>query len=194
MRSAVPAALFGALMGLALSAGASAQMTVAPSNQAVVEDMVRKSLEGIRIDKPVGGGSGPDGTAVIAGITLDDLLAMTKEAGVEKAEITETKEKTKFVNGVSNGVATNFYAWDCKGETCVGVSYYAFFGKQDEVDEKFVTAFNVANMMKLVRHDNGNVVLLNTIKTYGGVTREHMQTMTTLFVKSIKTVIDFKPS
>lgn len=195
MRSVVSAAMFGAAWVLGTSGSASAQLSVKPSDKAAIEDMARRSLDGIRIDKPVvGPGPQSQGSTVVGGVTLDEMLAMSKEAGLDNVEIREMKDQKKFVVGNSNGVTASVYPWECKNETCSAVSYYAYFGKQDEVDDKFITAFNIANIMKLVRYDNGNVVLMNTLKAYGGVTREHVQQMTRLFVGAIKTVIDFKPS
>ena len=147
---------------------------------------------GIRVDQPNGGGTD---TAIIFGANLGDVLEMAKQAGVKDAAITDTDDKkSKVISGTSNGFPIILWAYECDKGPCEAFAYYAGFGKQDDVDHDFVNSFNDKYVAKLIKYQNGNVLLNLTFKAYGGVTMSHLQDMTTIFVSSIKLAIDFKPS
>lgn len=197
MNSVLSALFFGALLATGATMEASAQIRVAPPGYPRLQAMPGLADQGIKADKPAGGdaGSAPADKTVVLGITLDDLLAMAKQAGVADAQIIESSDKrTKLVAGTSQDVVVNFYAFECDKALCQAVGWYAFFGKQDEVDGRFAASFNGKYFTKLSKYEDGDVVLFYTVKTYGGVTRLHLQNMTTIFVQSIKTAIDFQPS
>lgn len=149
----------------------------------------------IRLDRPVGGG-GPSAPSagIVTGYTVDDALNLAKAAGFANASIAVSDDKVKFVAGQVNGVDIAMYMLNCKEARCGGVRFYAYFGKQDTVDLTFINAFNLDYLAKLIKTKNGNLTLLFDATLYGGVTADHMKEMASIFVASIKSAMDYKPS
>lgn len=184
----------GLLFASAVPEAARAQIHLTPSAIASAQEMSRSPQNAIKVEKPSGGGSA-DGD-VVPGISLNELLAMAKAAKVDFAEIVQSRSQDEgaYVSGWSNGLPVKFYARDCRAESCIAITYFCFFGRQEGVDYKFVTAFNQSNLVKMVRTEDGQLTVSYAIRTFGGVTRKHMQEMTSLFVAAIKTAIDYRPS
>lgn len=137
----------------------------------------------------------PAAAGVLARISIEDVLAIAKEAGIADAKKDTRKDNTDWVIGTANGVEISADPYECAKGSCRALTLAAYFGKQDSVDERFVTSWNIRKITKMIKFpDSGNVVMIYTLKLYGGVTRDHIKQMTEIFTASIKDAIEFKPS
>lgn len=190
MRYAILSA-FLLILGLpAFASRASAQIDVRPLGAAAV----KAARDQIRMDRPAGDPAPAGGGELVTTFSPEQVAELAKKIGIQKVEFVEDKSWGRLVTGEAHGVPVTLWPCDQNGR-CTMVSLHAYFGKQDGVDAKFVTAFNDRYITKLVKYDDtGRVTLHFNIPYWGGVTEEHIRTLASIFLSHVKAAIEFKPS
>lgn len=186
---------FCLIAGPALVGQADAQGLIKPPSKQESSESAGTVRNGIRLDRPVGapvpGPATPAGN-VLTTLGIDDLLAIAKEAGLTEASAAMTDDKRPYIRGTFTDVSVEMVSYQCK-EICENYDMFAYFGKQDAVDDAFMNAFNNNFVVKLTKI-GGNLVLRSPIRLQGGVTREHVKWLTSVFLSSIRDALTFRPS
>ena len=137
--------------------------------------------------------STPQAGGTIEALTLATALELAKQIGIEGAESAVNDDKTTSIFGQANGVPVEMSLGECDADCDASFTFYAKFGKQDNVDAVFANKFNVKNGTMLSVQDDGSLTLSYTMYLDGGVSEKHIVSVGQIFLAAIKSAIEFKP-
>ena len=178
-----------------LPTGSSAQVApkpLSPGALAETSKIIRNGITLPRPGTPPASAPAPQGDVVTA-LTLDDLKAVMKDAGIGDTAI-ETRDSGKVISGNSNDVPVEIMPFNCKDDLCGSVALIAYFGQQNDLDPELVTSWNTNHFFHMVQFKTKNLIIVYQMTFAGGVTRDHVKVMGGALVASIKAAATFKPS
>jgi hypothetical protein len=128
--------------------------------------------------------------------SLEQLLDLIKKAdGYSDAEIVTTNDnKTKFVRAKVNSVQIVVLPEVCNEGKCLALWFYTNFGKQKDVDLKWINAWNAKYLFgKAFLDKDGKLGFDMTIHFAAGMVPEYVTGSAVVFASAMKTLFSFKP-
>lgn len=130
--------------------------------------------------------------------SLEQVVELVKKAqGYSDVEIIELTKETKAVrakvNGVNIGVLPGYCKKDDKTQ-CKALIFFVYFGKQKNVDAKWVNAWNLNRVYgRAYLNNDGEFFFDATIHFWGGVPAVYITETAELFAVNVKDLFSFKP-
>lgn len=126
-------------------------------------------------------------------ITVSAAEDFARRIGLTDIETKINDDKSTSVYGKAKGVDVEVSLGECNTTCDSSFELYAYFGMQNDVDAKFINAFNLGNHEKLVILKDGDLALNLTMSLLGGVTMNHLGEVGKSFVSAIDDALSFKP-
>lgn len=153
-------------------------------------------LAQIRLGQPVPTSPPPSGGSggLVMATTPDQTLAALDGLGFTDGSVID-QDGGKHLRVMFDG--NPMYIWhdECDGEACRRITFYAGFGKQDTVDDAFLSAYNLDNVVtKMYRESDGNIALTMYSILDGGVGPAWIKGEGERWLRYYKKALTYKPA
>jgi hypothetical protein len=145
---------------------------------------------------PPAGPAVPGGApGLLKGVTLEQTLAMLKEAGYTDVEIYTAKSGRKHVSGKIQGMLVGALHQHCnESYVCPALSFSTFFGQQETIDAAYMNAWNRQKLYaRLFKETNGDLYLQQDVLVHE-VPLIYIKHAAQMYGYLIRDLLQFKPS
>jgi hypothetical protein len=156
-----------------------------------------------RITPPGGGGGGGGGggapstgggAGLVTAVTAEQVAQLMNQAGYKEVSVAQTQQGSKFVRAKVGEIPVVGLFGGCEGAGCVVVVFRAFFGKQENIDARYIFAWNDAYLIsRLYRDSDGDLTFDMGMHLLSGVTPEYIQRTSVLYASLLGKLLEFKP-
>ena len=137
----------------------------------------------------------PSQGGLITHITPDDTAKLLEKAGYKEVEVYQTSAGRRHVKAKLGALPVHALHANCDASGCRSISFATFFGKQPNVDWKYINAWhNAWRFTRLYRNDQGDLVFDMDLHLYNGATPDYIQQAATLYAQLLNKLLDFRPT
>lgn len=128
---------------------------------------------------------------IVKAVKPSDIAAFFKEQGVTEVEVSN-EEEMQLVDGTYKGVQVRASLGTKTDKSSGDITLIAYLGKQDTVDQTFMNAFNKNYFTRLLKREDGTIILKIGANFASGVTLDYCKDFVSVFVGSIDSAAAYK--